>query len=205
MNVDTFIQSMGSMVRSPEPLPPHLASTWGGVPGYIGQMDDVDGTKSTVTIYMGQSPDIAPIPTNSPLVGFLVGIFKDEFQNNCNKLAIYSKMEYGSDYIEVELVNITPREFSFNGTSYAPTTIGGVPGTDHKQSLDQLEQEAMLLSLQKENLDAERKRDCARNDIPCNDQYRARMAALQSRIDDLQCKALCLAGMSDSMPDCSCD
>jgi hypothetical protein len=207
LNVTTFMNSLGSAGRIPDPLPAHLATKWGDVPGYVGNMNDVDGTLSTATIYMGNSPDIAPIATNSPLVGFMVGVFKDPIRDNCNKLAVFTRMTTGvvDEFMEVELVNIRPREIIFDGRPYNITNIGATQGTAYKMNMEELEREALALSLQKDNLDIERRRDCAKNDIPCNDGYRSRMAILQAEIDDLQCQALCLAGMSSALPDCSCD
>ena len=204
LNVETFIQSLGSMAAIPDPLPAHLEAKWGSVPGYAGQMNDVDGAMSRVTIYMGKSPDVAPIPTSTPLMGFLAGVFKDHVQDDCNKLAVFTRMETDEGSLEVELVNITPKRYAFDGRPYTVTTIGGTPGTSYQRSMQELEREAMTLGTRQVDLDAERRRTCAGDDKPCNDRYKAEIDRLQGQIDDLQCQALCQAGMQSAMAGCRC-
>lgn len=205
LNVETFMNSMGSMTRSPDPLPPHLASRWGDVPGYIGQMNDVDGAMSTVTVYMGRSPDIAPIPTNSPLVGFLVGVFKDHVRDNCNKLAVYTRMTLDSsdDYIEIELEDIRPANFEFDGTPYKRTEMGTLPGSTAGRTMQTFNAQLEAIMLSKEA--AQRaQRNCRPNDTACYDQYTLQIEQLSREQEALECEMACAMGMEDLYDDCSC-
>lgn len=205
LNVTDFVNSMGSMSRSPDPLPSHLVSKWGDVPGYIGQMNDVDGTKSTVTIYMGRSPDIAPIPTNSPLVGFLVGIFKDHIQANCNKLAVYTRMTYddSGDYIELELQEIRPATFEFDGSPYKRTEWGAIPGSTAGNQMQVYNAQMESLSIREEAARTAR-RNCPPNDIACHDRYTAEIENLRREQDAIECQMACEMGMENLYDDCSC-
>lgn len=206
-NVRGFLNNLGSLTSSPDPLPSHLASKWGNVPGYRGLMNDINTGVSEVTIYMGKSPDVAPIPTNSPLVGFLAGIFKDNIIDNCNKLAVYTRMTTGpnKDFIEVELVNIHARDFEFDGAPYKITTLAAAPGTTHNRTMKDLEAEAVALSIQKSDLEKQKQANCASDDMACHNSYQAQMDALQDKVDELQCEALCLAGMEAALDDCNCN
>lgn len=205
LNVTEFMNSMGSMTRSPDPLPPHLQAKWGEVPGYTGQMNDVDGTKSTVTIYMGRSPDLAPIPTSSPLVGFQTGIFKDNVQDNCNKLVVYSKMTAGasSDFMEVELKDIRRVRKEFDGTPYQRTQLGAVPGSVPSTQMQAYNAQYEALSLQEEAAERAR-RNCGPNDTACYDLYTRQIEQLKQQQEDLECEFACRMGMAELYDNCSC-
>ncbi|HMB61665.1 MAG TPA: hypothetical protein VKN36_01235 [Eudoraea sp.] len=205
LNVSEFMNSLGSTTLSPDPLPPHLAAKWGNVPGYVGRMNDVSGTKSTVTIYMGRSPDIRPIPTNSPLVGFLVGIFKDHVQADCNKLAFYTRMtsDGSDDYLEVELVHIEPASIEFDGTPYKLTQWGAVPGSTARTRMQALQGRMEALALSKEAAKTAR-RNCAPNDTACYDQYTRQMEQLERELEDLECQIACDMGLEEYADNCTC-
>lgn len=205
LNVREFMNSLGSTTRSPDPLPPHLLAKWGDVPGYVGRMNDVSGTKSTVTIYMGRSPDINPIPTNSPLVGFLVGIFKDNVQANCNKLAFYTRMNLdgSDDYLEVELVHIEPASLEFNGTPYKLTQLGAVPGSTARTRMQALQGQMEALAFRKEAAKTAR-RNCAPNDTACYDQYTRQIEQLESELENLECQIACDMGLEEYADNCTC-
>ena len=205
LNVSEFMNSTGSTTLSPDPLPPHLASKWGDVPGYVGQMNDVSGTKSTVTIYMGRSPDIGPIPTNSPLVGFLVGIFKDHVQANCNKLAFYTRMtpEGSDDYLEIELVNIEPASFAFDGSPYKLTQWGAVPGSTARTQMQALQGQMEALALREAAAKTAR-RNCAPNDSACYDQYTRQIEQLERELEEMECQLACEMGLEEYADNCTC-
>ena len=207
-NVERFFRSM---TAATEPLPGHLASRWGNVPGYTGKMPDMGGRESTVTIYMGTNPDINPIPTNTPLVGFLNGIFKDHVRENCNKLAVYTLMvTEDRGYIEVELQNIEARDFSykgsphFDGGAYKITTISGTPGSNAKVTFKDLEDQAWILQAEIDALVVQR-RNCGVDDTACKDRINQLIEAKEQEIEDLKCQAACMAGMEEALDNCICN
>lgn len=200
MSATHFMASTRNMKANPEPLPTNINLSWGPTKGYLGELFNNDGTKSETTIYFAEEPNILPIKTNTPLVGFLVGIFKDNVITNCNRLAIYSKMRVGSDYIQGVLRSIKPRSMTFNGEDYKIMKMEGVAGTKHRNSMKDYEN---LIIAKEQQIDAAYSalNRCAFD--PCRRKMEARVKKLEKDKLRLQCKAYKLAGVEDSMEECA--
>ncbi len=195
LNVTQFINSSRIMIQNPDPIPIGTNISWGATEAIKGEMSDGVGT-----IHFALEPNIIPIPTNTHLVGFMVGIFKDDIDTRCNRLAVFTKMDVGRDYIQAELQSITPRALTVDGSDYKITTLGGDSGTNFQNTMAQFEQRMQALYTEKEDLKNRRRR--CQLDL-CFDRIDQQLERLQSEIEDLECEVAKAMGMEESIDGCN--
>ena len=162
--ISRFIEGIRTATNTPAPIPVDLP--WGNTEGFVSEVVQPDGSKAKITIYFALNPDIPHIKTSVPLVGFLTGIVKDVAFHNCNRLAVFSRMEnMGSpDYIQSELFSIKKDEATFNGNGYKKMTLGGGAGTDIQAQLAAFKIRLRDLHDRRQRLDRRRKA-CGSNKI----------------------------------------
>ena len=155
-----FFNSSTELAEHPEPMPSHIQ--WKNpTEGYKGEIiESYTGLKNTVEIYFDSKP--TPIKTSTVMVGFMIGVMKDAVHKNCNRLAVFNKVNIGGDdsdeYIQAELRSMLPSGITFDATDYKPTFLGGDAGTDFTSNMSDFEGRMMDLISRKEALKTRRKR-----------------------------------------------
>ena len=194
-HVVQFLTSSSSTAAPVTNISPDMTRIWGNTDGFTGRMSD-----GVATIYFASRPDLEPIKTSTPLMGFLVGVLKDEVAAVCNRLAVFSHISTSpSNFIIAELMSITPRTIIFDGSPYKITTLGGAPGTGFQNNMAEFTRRMEALYLEKESLKALR-RSCT--DDPCYDRIDSQLEALEDQIDALNCEIAKSMGVEETIDGC---
>ncbi|WP_435623336.1 hypothetical protein [Flagellimonas sp.] len=200
-NIVDFFNSAAELAEHPEPMPSHIV--WSSITeGYKGQLVEAHtGITNTVEIYFDTNP--TTFKTSVPMVGFMVGIMKDTVFKNCNRLAVYTKVNIGgdgsSDSIQAELRFMRSTARTFDATEYKPTYIGGETGTDINAAMQDFNRRLQILSSDKENF-KERRKLC--RDNLCRERMNREIQRIEDAMKRLECEAARNMGMEHLADDC---
>jgi uncharacterized repeat protein (TIGR01451 family) len=196
-----FFQSAFELAELPDPLPSNVQ--WPrSTKGYRGELiEGYTGLTNTWDMYFDTAP--TPIRTSCIMMGFMVGVLKDVRNTNCNRLAVYTKVNIGGedsgDVIEVVLKSIKPMGITFDGTIYKPLTIGGDYGTTALTNMDDFE--AKMRSIETRKLTYERERKHCISDW-CVEEKDALLESLRKEKSHAICQQMVAMGMEDSFAEC---
>lgn len=201
MNMMQFFRSSFELAEQPDPLPSHVQ--WpGSTKGYRGELiESYTGLTNTWDIYFDTTP--TPIRTSCIMMGFMVGVLKDVRNTQCNRLAVYTKVNIGGtgtgDAIEVELKSIKPMGITFDGSVYKPMTIGGEYGTtagakmdDYTAKMRRVESRIKIAKIERGNCIADW----------CIEEKDALLESLQKEKSRVICEQMVNMGMEDSFAEC---
>ncbi|WP_411032398.1 hypothetical protein [Spongiimicrobium sp. 3-5] len=197
--IGEFMAGIRDATSTPAPIPADLP--WGATEGFVSEIAQPDGSMAKITIYFDLDPDIPPIKTSVPLVGFLTGVVKDFVFHNCNRLAVFSKMEMldTGEYIQSELLSIEPKMTVFVASGYKKMTLGGSPGTGIANQMEDFKVRLMDLYDRKQRLE-ERKRRCG--SAACRENAERQLELLQEDITRVECQMYTAMGVEDRMEEC---
>ena len=201
MNMMQFFRSSFELAEQPDPLPSHVQ--WpGSTKGYRGELiESYTGLTNTWDVYFDTAP--TPIRTSCIMMGFMVGVLKDVRNTQCNRLAVYTKVNIGGtgtgDAIEVELKYIKPMGITFDGSDYTPFTIAGEYGTAAGAKMDDLEAKMRSIEIRRQTIEREKER-CM--NTRCVDQKNALLEDLRKEKSQAICEQMVAMGMEDSYTEC---
>ncbi|MEM9361607.1 MAG: hypothetical protein AAGA43_03180 [Bacteroidota bacterium] len=151
---------------------------------YTARVNSPDGDRAKVTMHFAENNDGKEIKTAVPLVGLLVGVVKDETIGECNKLAVYTKVESDEGIFEATLHKMVPSTKSFDGTSYKEATLGVSSGGQSfsGQPISDEIDEAMERDYNRISFLLDRLKDCPKDDIDCKERITLEIAEVQDRL-----------------------
>jgi len=194
-----FLNSLNETSEHPDALPETVV--WDGIAqGYKGTIYSDGGDEVEMTMYFDTSPT-QTINTNQPIIGFLVGVVKDFTIKQCNRLAVFTKMEIPSKnyYIQAELLSITKFNKTFNASGYKPGQIAGMVGTDIKEKSNDFKRRWAEITAKLEMYKREIK-ECT--SYECMDRYNNLIKEANEEGDQLECEIAKAMGMEDKLEDC---
>ena len=188
----TRLGELTEIPEAPHPLP--------DTEGFIAPLRSPDGVgDDKLTVFFDiKSYDVKTTPL---FVGFMVGILKDNQLKNCNRLAVFTKIEmHGSNnYLEAELISFDKETAKFDAADYKPMYLFAQGGTDRRAQMNDFRLQMETKSRELQTLKEERKR-CADNS--CYDRYDRWIEDLKNEIDLIECKLLKTMGLGDTIEDC---
>ncbi|MEM0931759.1 MAG: hypothetical protein AAGJ12_04800 [Bacteroidota bacterium] len=151
---------------------------------YTAMVNSPDGERAKMTIHFAENTTGRTIQTGVPLIGLLVGVVKDDTIGECNRLAVYTKVESQEGTFEATLKKIEPVSQTFNGAFYKEATMGVVPGAGifssdpmSDEAAESLEQDYNKISMLLRELS-----ECDSEDVDCKERIKLKMIEIQDRI-----------------------
>ncbi len=194
-----FLNSLNETSEHPGALPETVV--WKGIAqGYKGTIYSDGGDEVEMTMYFDTSPR-QTINTNQPIVGFLVGVVKDFTIKQCNRLAVFTKMEIKSRnyYIQAGLLSINKIDNTFNASVYKPGQIAGMAGTDIKVKSEDFTRRWAEITAKMEMYKRKIK-ECT--SYECKGRYENLIKEAKEEGDRLECEIAKAMGMEDKLEDC---
>ena len=197
--INDFFEN-ASLVRA-EPVFPE-GNNWGNLQAYEADLGQEDGSSRKTTMWFARNPGISSIATSKPLVGYLVGIVKDTYEANCNRLAVHTNMELPSGrWLRASLQSIEPNRKTFDASDYETITLGGMPDTAMHEYMATYQSRMADYNTRLELLERRRER-CAAGDEICSNQLNRQIEQLREDIDNLNCEMYEKIGVASRMPEC---